>query len=204
MKCELPLTSRLAMSAAPRAPISPGNGASVTSFPTYSSMARRTAKLRKVPPWTTIFSPSSRGLEIRTTLVNTFSMMLRQSPAIRSCGSLPLRCSWMMVEFMKTVQRLPRRAGALDWKAASAISVTGISSVAAKFSRKEPQPEEQASLSIICVMTPSLIQMAFISCPPMSRMKLTSGVVLRAPVVWAMVSTVWMSAPKAEATICSP
>ena len=37
-----------------------------------------------------------------------------------------------------------------------------------------------------------------------SRMKLTSGVVLRAPVVWAMVSTVWRSAPKAEAVIFSP
>lgn len=40
---------------------------------------------------------------------------------------------------------------------------TGICKDEAKFSRKEPQPEEQASLTTILVIMPLSIQMAFIS-----------------------------------------
>jgi hypothetical protein len=39
----------------------------------------------------------------------------------------------------------------------------------------EPQPDEQASLSMMCSMTPFLTRMHFMSWPPMSRMNSTSG-----------------------------
>ena len=85
-------------------------------------MARSTASFRKVPPCTTICSPRVLIFETRITLVNTFSMMDRQSPAMMSSGSFPFRCSVMMELFMNTVQRLPSAAGVLERKAASAIS----------------------------------------------------------------------------------
>ena len=128
---------------------------------------------------------------MRTTLVNTFSMMDRHSPAIRSSGRLPLRCSLMMVLFMNTVHRLPSSAGAWERKAASATRSTGSPRVEAKFSRKDPHPEEQASLSMMLVTTPSFSQMAFMSWPPMSSRKVASGKNRRQPRAWATVSTVW-------------
>ena len=77
--------------------------------------------------------------------------------------------------FIKTVQRLPSSAGCLDRKARSAISVVGTPMVLAKFSKKDPQPAEQASLTTISVMIPSSIQMAFMSWPPISRIKVASS-----------------------------
>ena len=124
----------------------------MTSRPVYCSRARSTASFLNVPPWTTILSPRLSKLEIRITFVKTFSMMERHRPAIISADCLPFRCSVTMLLFMKTVQRLPREAGCLDEKAASAISSTGICKDEAKFSRKEPQPEEQASLTTILVI----------------------------------------------------
>ena len=94
-------------SATPIAPIRPGYGARITWRPVYSSMARSTALFSKVPPCTTIRSPRESRLERRTTFVNTFSMMDRHRPAIRSSAFLPLRCSVMMLLFINTVQRLP-------------------------------------------------------------------------------------------------
>ena len=137
-------------------------------------------------------------------MVNTFSMMERQSPAMISSGSFPFRCSVTMLLFMKTVQRLPRTAGFLEAKAASAICSRGIPREEAKFSRKEPQPEEQASFTTMLVMMPSLSQMAFMSWPPMSRRKVASGRYFSAALAWATVSTTWHSAEKASAKSCSP
>ena len=109
------------------------------------------------------------------TLVNTFSMMERQRPAMMSGDCFPFRCSVTMLLFMNTVQRLPRTAGFSAAKASFAMFSTGMCKDAAKFSRKEPQPEEQASFTTMLVMMPLSSQMAFMSCPPMSRMKLASG-----------------------------
>ena len=114
-------------------------------------------------------------LETRITFVNTFSMIERQSPAIMSSGFLPFLCSVMMLLFMKTVHRLPRAAGAPDEKAADAIRVTGMDRVLAKFSRKEPHPEEQASLTTMFVTTPLSSQTAFMSWPPISRINEASS-----------------------------
>ena len=97
----------------------------------------------------------------------------------------------MIVLFMNTVHRLPSSAGAWERKAASATRSTGIPRVEAKFSRKDPHPEEQASLSMMLVTTPSFSQMAFMSWPPMSSRKVASGKNRRQPRAWATVSTVW-------------
>ena len=45
----------------------------------------------------------------------------------------------------------------------------------AKVSMNEPQPEEQASLSMMLSMAPFRMRKHLMSCPPMSRMKSTSG-----------------------------
>ena len=150
-------------SAAPMAPIMPGYGARTIFFPVYCSNALKTASFLKVPPWTMIRSPRESRFEIRMTFVKTFSIMERQSPAMMSSGFLPFLCSVTMLLFMKTVQRLPSVAGSFARKAAEAISVTGIFKVAAKFSRKEPQPEEHASLTRMFVMIPWSSQIAFMS-----------------------------------------
>ena len=125
------------------------------------------------------------------TLVNTFSIIERQRPAMMSPGPLPRRCSETTLLFMNTVQRLPRTAGALDENASVAISSTAIPRFLAKPSRNEPQPAEHASLTTISVSTPWLSQMAFISCPPMSSTKVASGTHAHAARACATVSTVW-------------
>ena len=102
------------------------------------------------------------------------------SPAMMSPGSFPFRCSVTILLFINTVHRLPSFAGLLESKAVFAISSTGILSEAAKFSRKDPQPEEQASFTTMLVMIPSFRQIAFISCPPISRIKEAPGTYLAA------------------------
>ena len=92
-----------------------------------------------------------------------------------SAGVLPSRCSEMTLEVMKTVQRLPSAAGSADENAVAAMSSTGMPSERAKFSRNDPQPLEQASLTITSVMTPRSTHIAFMSWPPMSRMNEASG-----------------------------
>ena len=92
-----------------------------------------------------------------------------------SPGRRPFLCSVTMLLFMNTVQRLPSLAGCFAPKAASAIFSTGMPRVEAKFSRKEPQPDEQASFTTMLVITPLSSQMAFMSWPPISRMKVAFG-----------------------------
>ena len=78
-------------------------------------------------------------------------------------------------EFMKTVHRLPRLTGASANSARSANSAAVRCMERAKVSMKEPHPEEQASFSMIRSTAPFLILKHLMSCPPMSRMKSTSG-----------------------------
>ena len=190
--------------AAPMAPIMPGYGARTIFLPVYCSKALKTASFRNVPPWTMILSPRESRFEMRMTFVKTFSMMERQSPAMMSSGFLPFLCSVTILLFMKTVQRLPRTAGASDRKAAEAISVTGIFKVEAKFSRKEPHPEEHASFTRMFVMIPWSSQIAFISWPPISRRNVISGMYWKAALAWATVSTTWYSVENALENSSSP
>ena len=125
------------------------------------------------------------------TLVNTFSMMERQRPAMMSSGPLPRRCSLTTLLFMNTVQRLPSDAGSFDRNAARAIPSTGMCRFAANPSRNDPQPAEHASLTTISVSTPPESQMAFMSCPPISNTKVASGTHMAAARACATVSTVW-------------
>ncbi|MNP11828.1 hypothetical protein D3C76_1040360 [compost metagenome] len=76
---------------------------------------------------------------------------------------------------MKTVQREPRSRGSLASRALAANSSTFICRDSAKDSRKEPQPDEQASFSMMLSMAPFLIRRHFISWPPMSIIRSTSG-----------------------------
>ena len=122
--------------------------------------------------------------------MNTFSMIERQSPAMISSARLPFLCSVMILLFINTVHRLPRTAGFFEENAAFAISFAEMLREDAKFSRKEPHPEEQASFTRILVMIPRSSHMAFISCPPISRMNVASFTYFSAALAWATVSTV--------------
>ncbi len=106
--------------------------------------------------------------------------------------------------FMNTVQRLPRSTGAVAPTAAAAKSRTSMPMESAKLSMNEPQPLEQASLSMIDSMTPSRTRRHFMSWPPMSRMNSTSGTNALAPRRWATVSISPESALRASMSRASP
>ena len=125
-------------------------------------------------------------------------------PAEMSAGVAPSFCACFTREFMNTVQRLPRSTGASAVMAAAAKSEMDIFRLPAKASRKEPQPAEQASFNMMCSITPSFTRMHFMSWPPMSRMKSTSGHSSRAPRRWATVSISPLSAPMASSSNASP
>ena len=191
-----PPLPRFVRIAAPMAPIMPGYGGADDPSAGVLLKALKTASFRNVPPWTMILSPRESRFEMRMTFVKTFSMMERQSPAMMSSGFLPFLCSLTILLFMKTVQRLPRTAGASDRKAAEAISVTGIFKVEAKFSRKEPHPGGTCLVYKNVRDDPVVSQMAFISCPPISRRNVISGMYWKAALAWATVSTTWYSVEK--------
>ena len=79
------------------------------------------------------------------------------------------------MEFINTVHLEPKSTGFLARRAFSVNSPTSIPILWAKVSRKLPQPEEHASLSKMELITPSSTFIAFISCPPISTIKSTSG-----------------------------
>ena len=72
-----------------------------------------------------------------------------ESPAAISLMSAPSFWACFTMEFMKTVHLVPRSTGFLALIPILANSSTGISTDLAYVSMKEPQPEEQASLSIM-------------------------------------------------------
>ena len=76
---------------------------------------------------------------------------------------------------MKTVQRLPKSAGASANKPSFANSALVSPNVSAKVCRNEPQPDEHASFKYRLSMSPFLIWKHLMSCPPMSMIKSTSG-----------------------------
>ena len=193
-----------AINPTPIAPMIPGYGALITSLPTYSSIARKTASFSKVPPCTTILVPRESRFDTRITFVNTFWMIDLHNPAMISSGFLPFRCSVIILLFINTVQRLPKTAGFLDANAFFAISFVGICKEDAKFSRNEPHPEEHASFNKIFVITPSSNQIAFISCPPISKIKEASLTYFSEALACATVSTVWQGISKALENSISP
>ena len=87
-------------------------------------------------------------------------------------------------EFMNTVQRVPRSTGCFGSTGpASAKACASMSRFSAKVWMKEPQPDEQASFSMMLSITPLLIRRHFMSWPPISMMKFTSGRKAGGPVV---------------------
>src|SRR3989304_4048506 len=96
------------------------------------------------------------------------------SPAEISLIEAPSRKDCFTFEFMNTVQRVQRSQGDSPLVASFANSAAVYPIERANDSMKEPHPEEQASLIFISWMKASFTKMAFISCPPMSMMKLTS------------------------------
>ena len=139
-------------------PHEPGVGGADHVAPRCSSSARKHRVVAERAALRDDARPSESRFDTRMTLVNTFSMMERHNPAMMSSGDFPLRCSVTMLLFMNTVQRLPSSAGRAERNAASAMPSTGMRSVEAKFSKNEPQPDEQASFTTMSVMTPPTLR----------------------------------------------
>ena len=83
---------------------------------------------------------------------------------------------------MNTVHRLPRLTGARAFNPYFANSSTVQPIDSANVLRKDPQPDEHASLSIMLSIAPLRMLKHFMSCPPMSSIKSTSGWKYRAAV----------------------
>ena len=161
--------------------MTPAISGRMTSLPVSSSKARSVASDMKVPPWTMQCSPISLKSRSLMTLNRAFLMTEYERPAATSPMVAPSFCACLTREFMKTVQREPRSTGSVALVAAVANSRTSIFMESAKDAIKEPQPAEQASFSMMCSMTPSLTCRHFMSWPPISRMKSTSGTNALAP-----------------------
>ena len=73
------------------------------------------------------------------------------------------------------MQREPSSAGDFEKIAFLAKSCVLYPKDFANVSKKEPQPDEQASFKTIESIAPSLMWKHLISCPPMSIIKSTSG-----------------------------
>ena len=90
-------------------------------------------------------------------------IMEKDRPAEMSPIVAPSFCTCLTFEFIKTVQREPRSAGCLARRAAWANSRMSYFRPVAKVSRKDPQPDEQASFSLMSARAPFLTVIAFIS-----------------------------------------
>ena len=110
----------------------------------------------------------------------------------------------LTLEFMNTVQRVPRSTGDPAYSASFTKSASGMFRDSAKFSIKEPHPAEQASLRLILSMTPLRMRMHLMSWPPMSRMNETRGSKKAAAVKCATVSTSSMSRRNAAVSRALP
>ena len=156
--------------------------------PANCSNERSTASFRNVPPCTITCCPTSCGSRILMTLNRAFLITERAKPAAMSPTVAPSFCACFTRLFMNTVQRLPKSTGCSAAIAVCANSDTSNPKPLAKLSMNEPQPDEQASLSMMWSMTPSFTRRHFMSCPPMSRMNSTFGSISCAPRRWATVS----------------
>ena len=76
---------------------------------------------------------------------------------------------------MNTVHRVPRSTGEADSMAMRAKERTSVPIVCAKVCRKDPQPEEQASLTEMESTAWSRMRRYFMSWPPMSMTEVTPG-----------------------------
>ena len=104
-----------------------------------------------------------------------FFTMEMDSPAEMSSTLAPSFWACFTLEFMNTVHREPRFTGFWVNSPRRAKSAILYPSALAKVSIKDPQPEEQASLSMMESTAPLRILKHFISWPPMSMIKSTSG-----------------------------
>ena len=168
------------------------------------SNARSTASFRNVPPCTMTFVPTSCGSRILMTLKSAFLMTEMASPAAMSPTVAPSFCACFTRLFMNTVQRLPRSTGRSAAMAVCANSATSRFRPVAKLSMKLPQPDEQASFSMMWSITPSFTRRHFMSCPPMSRMNSTPGSISCAPRKCATVSISPESTRSASSSRPSP
>ncbi len=149
--------------AAPKAPIRPEISGLITLCPISRSKLFSTASFKKVPPCTTMFSPSSDALDARITLYMAFLTTLSERPADMSETSAPSFCACFTEEFINTVHLVPRLTGFLARSPNLLNSETLYPMDFANVSINEPQPEEHASLSIMLSIAPFLTRKHFMS-----------------------------------------
>ena len=115
-------------------------------------------------------------------------------------------CCFERREFsINTVHLSPSVQGLFDLNAMLLNSFsTDISSFSACSSRKDPVPAAQALFISKSTIIPSLIEIYFESCPPISNIVSTSGSILTAASAWAVISFFTISAPTKSAIIYLP
>ena len=101
--------------------------------------------------------------------------MEEESPAEMSSTVAPSFCACLTELFMNTVQREPSSTGCCANRPRRENSSISMPIALANVWMKEPQPDEQASLSMMESMTRFFTLKHLMSCPPMSMMKSTSG-----------------------------
>ena len=115
-------------------------------------------------------------------------------PAEMSSTLAPSFCACLTALFINTVQREPSSTGCLAYRPFSENLLISMPIARAKVWINEPQPDEQASFSIMESIAPFLILKHLMSCPPISIMKSTCGLKCNAALKCATVSTIPKSA----------
>ena len=179
----------LAYSAHPKAPIKPAIEGLVTFMFSSFSKALKTPSFKNVPPCVTIFLPSSSMFRARITLYIAFLTIDIERPAEISSTEAPSFCACLTHEFINTVQREPKFTGDFENSPFLTNSSNLKPSAVAKVSKKEPQPEEHASFSVIESITLFFNLKHLMSCPPISITKSTLELKCCAAVRCAIVST---------------
>ena len=98
-----------------------------------------------------------------------------ESPLEISPTVYPSFWACFILEFINTVHLEPKSTGLFALIASFTNSDISKFKLFANVSINEPQPDEQASFSIMLSIAPFFIFIYFISCPPMSIIAVTSG-----------------------------
>ena len=102
---------------------------------------------------------------------------------------------WIKSDSAKTPQRPAIRAGFSDFKAVAPNSSIGTFNLCAWWSRKLPVPAAQTVFIAKSVTIPSRKIIILLSCPPISKIVCTFGILVLAATACAVISFLTTSAP---------
>ena len=107
----------------------------------------------------------------------------------------PNCCLCIISDSANTEHRPAILTGLSHFRASAPKSSMGMPSLAAWWSKKEPVPAAQTVFMAKSTTIPSRSIIILESCPPISIMVFTSGIMLEAAIAWAVISFLTTSAP---------